>query len=82
MAAAALLWDALLTTQRRQSFFYGELAGIHPLSGGATMDNNTVSMAPADAVNPVAEMEPALQEARSPTRVCCTPGRTQQQWWL
>ncbi len=65
MAAAALLWDALLTPQRRKSFFYGELAALHPSGGAATAKYTSVSTAPANTEETVPGMQLAMQEVRS-----------------
>ena len=74
MAAAALLWDSLLTPQRRASFFYAEVAALHPFGGGNTIDRATSSTAAADAVKLVTVVEPASQEARSPQRLNSSVG--------
>lgn len=49
VAAAVLLWDALLMPQRRQSSFYGEVAARHPATAADTSGEATI-MPPAAAV--------------------------------
>ena len=64
MAAAALLWDALLTPQRRESLFYGELAALHLSAGAATGDGAADSTPPSIAATRATTVEPSLQQAR------------------
>ena len=64
VAAAALLWDALLTPQRRESFFYGELAALHPAAGAATGDGAAGSTTPSIAATRETSVEPSLRQAR------------------
>ena len=56
LAAAVLLWNALLTPQRRQSFFYGEVAAQHPAAAAdigaqiAAMPSAAAEVVPPAAV--------------------------------
>ena len=65
-----LLWDALLTPQRRQSYFYGELAERHP---AAVAENSTRKAGPASATPDVVipAQTPEEQARTRQAGTCC-----------
>ena len=63
VAAAELLWDALLTPQRRQSFFYGEVAALHPAA--AVEISAQLAIMPPAAAEVVARAAMPVQEVRT-----------------